>query len=1076
MPHVFSKVHPISLPVRWLAVILLSFFNSSLQADKPVLWLDAGKADSFTIEAEGVAAWHNAIDRNATFSQTDEDRRPQFKTKLNNRTTLYFDGNDFLDGPAVLAEGDDTFTIVALWRPHRIAIQSVIEQAGRGTGRRAALLQVGRAYGFNGQSNDFHNAVKLKANEWRLTAMIVNGSARENVIVLDNDSEPVIGTVDIEKQNVGVDGILIGRKLHANGEFLLGDIAEIRVFDAVLAQKELEKQLSDVKSKWGLRFDSRVPNVVETESQKPKTTMPVKTVSLAEQIEFFESNVRPLFVEHCYECHSGDSKTIKAGLRLDGPEWLSKGGDSGPVVVPGNPNESLLIESVRWESYEMPPKRKLSDSQIAALVKWVEMGAAWPSAGKQPIVTYTKKDLYDWEKFRNEHWSYQPVVKPLLPNVSNQSIIQNETDHFISARLGEAGLNAVQPADSATLIRRMYFDLIGLPPTPEVMDRWIARLNPTGSDKTGLRQDAVAELIDHLLDSPHYGERWGRHWLDVARYSDGYGGFLDNTGLPHAWRYRDWVVEAFNRDLPFDEFVRLQIAGDVVEHAASVQGKVNSQGAVAGLPTEPQIQAGSGDSRRASNSHAASVHYDAIATGFFALGPTYRSDGGDPDSVAQAKGETLDDRVDTFSRAFLGLTVSCSRCHDHKFDPIPQQDYYSLAGVFNNSNVREFPLAEQDIVRKYNDGQKAINDLDKKIKDKQNTIKKEKREATDEETQQTDAWKKDLEKLKKNAPPKYDVAHALGESGSNDMKVAIRGNLRRTGESAPRRFLRILAGNTPALFKNGSGRSQLAAAVTDPQNPLTARVFVNRVWMHHFGEALVRTPSNFGSLGETPTHPELLDWLAAEFVEAGWSIKWLHRKIMLSAAYQRSSQFVEHNFKADGDNRLVWRMSPRRLDAESWRDSLLAVTGELDQTMGGPPTDKVERKRRTLYFKVSRNGDQFASDKFLRLFDFPLMRATVAKRPTSTVPQQYLFMMNSPFMISRAKALMQRLNQAAETTEQRIELAYRLLYGRTPTQIEAKIGEEFVDATSNSTPNPGLSRWEQYAQVLLSSNEFMYLR
>ena len=390
----------------------------------------------------------------------------------------------------------------------------------------------------------------------------------------------------------------------------------------------------------------------------------------------------------------------------------------------------------------------------------------------------------------------------------------------------------------------------------------------------------------------------------------------------------------------------------------------------------------------------------------------------------------------------------------------------------------------------HDEHQKRIQELQKRIKQRRSAIQKEKREPNAAEQQDLDRWQQDADQLNETMPPGYDVAHALSDSGSEDMSVALRGNLRKPGEVAPRRFLRILAGNNPPHFRVGSGRLELAEAVVDADNRLTTRVFVNRVWLHHFGKALVRTPSNFGVLGEKPTHPNLLDWLAAEFVETGWSIKEMHRTIMTSATYQMCSDYNEESFRVDGDNRFIWRMNLRRLDAEAWRDTLLSITGELDCRIGGPPSDKMDSRRRSLYFKVSRNGDRFASDEFLRLFDFPLMRATVAKRPTSIVPQQYLFMMNSPFMIDRAKALATRLeyetsdegvtdeetpDERASNVDKRIQSAYRLLYCRLPSPRELGLGREYVNSLGRSE-NAGLTPWQQYAQVLLSSNELMYVQ
>ncbi len=761
----------------------------------------------------------------------------------------------------------------------------------------------------------------------------------------------------------------------------------------------------------------------------------------ADQIEFFESEIRPVLVEHCYDCHSTDAAELQAGLYVDSREGMLHGGESGAAIVVGKPAESLLIAAVKYEDSEMPPDRKLEPRQIDLLSKWVEMGAPWPevTSSQGGPVTAEAKDwsTFDWHTAQGSHWAWQPVQRPDIPAVADGSLtnqVGNPIDNFVVARRSQAGLHATPFAAPPILARRIYNDLIGIPPTPEQMQSFAAAA-------TVNHQRAVESLVDELLGSPMYGQRWGRHWLDVARFSDGRGGFLEgDKALDDAWRYRDWVVDAFNRDLPINEFIRLQIAGDL-----------------SGEPSQ------------------------AIATGFFALGPTYQSDGGDPDSIAQSKAETLDDRIDILTRGLLGITGSCARCHDHKFDPIPQQDYYSLAGIFNNSGTHELPLASDDIVKRFNDHEQAVKDLDSKIKSFRKKPKKDNQEEateqealTEEEQTQLDKWKADLAELKKTSPSMLDTAHALHDTGSEDMKVALRGNLLKTGDVAPRRFLRVISGAEPVRFSKGSGREELAAAIIAPQNPLTARVFINRIWQHHFGVGLVRTPSNFGSLGERPTHPELLDWLASEFVAEGWSLKSLHRQIMTSATYQLGGDYDEASFKADGDNRFLWRMSPRRMDVEAWRDSLLSVTGELDPSLGGPAHDNItETKRRTLYAKVGRNGDAFDSDEFLRLFDFPLMRSTVEQRPSSIVPQQFLFFMNSKFMIERAKALVGRLHRVSDSDEERIKQAYEWLYTRSPEPAELEIGLQFI---SRGSDGQGLSNWDRYAQVLLSSNEFMFVR
>jgi hypothetical protein len=747
----------------------------------------------------------------------------------------------------------------------------------------------------------------------------------------------------------------------------------------------------------------------------------------AEQIEYFESHVRPVLVEHCYDCHSTDAKDLEAGLYVDSREALIQGGESGPAIVVGDPNNSLLISAVKYESSEMPPDGKLKPSQIQALTKWVEMGAPWPKAIASPGVSEVAHQI-DWQVARKSHWAWQSVSKPEIPLAGEQAI-----DWFVSMQYKmQTDVQVTAPAQSHVLARRIYVDLIGIPPTIEQLQEFVA------ADEID-RPAAVGALVDELLMSPMYGQRWARHWLDVARYSEGQGGFLDNKKLEEAWRYRDWVVEQLNNDLPINEFIRLQIAGDLT-------GKVA----------------------------------DGVATGFFALGPTYQSDGGDPESKAQAASETLDDRIDTLTRGLLGITGSCARCHDHKFDPIPQLDYYSLAGVFNNTTVQDQPLEPAEIVQRFNDYQQQVKELNKQLGQIRKTLKKESREASPNEQKQLDEFNNQLAVLKANPPAAPTLSHQLRESSDGDMHVALRGNPLKTGPLAPRRFLRILAGPAPELFRHGSGRAELADAIVDPVNPLTARVFVNRIWMHHFGAGLVRTPNNFGRLGEPPTHPELLDWLASDFVAGGWSLKNLHRRILKSETYQLSSALLGTSFEADGDNRLLWRMNARRMDIEAWRDSLLAVTGELEATLGGPSVEDISAsKRRTLYGKVSRNGDVFPTDSFLRRFDFPLMRATVAQRPTSIVPQQFLFLMNSDFMVQRAKAFNARLHRLSADDQARIRLAYQILYARLPEETEMQIGLDFVNAeneTRASHSQAVLSPWEQYAQVLLSSNEFMYVR
>jgi cytochrome c553 len=732
-------------------------------------------------------------------------------------------------------------------------------------------------------------------------------------------------------------------------------------------------------------------------------------------IEFFESNVRPLLVERCYECHSAKSDPIEGGLRLDSRAGWQRGGDSGPVIVPGQPEESRLLKAVLYQdpTLAMPPDNALSKREIDLIRNWIEIGAPDPrgqeeKAGSRAI---------DFEAGR-EFWSFRPIANPQLPAIENRDWAQSPIDHFVLANLEESGLAPVPPASPRVLIRRTTFDLIGLPPTPEEIEVFLQESNRDP-------QSAFRNLIDRLLVSPHYGERWGRHWLDVARYADDQLRVeFFYRDLPHAWRYRDWVVRALNDDMPYDQFVMQQLAGDLL---------VDSFG--------PE---------------------STVATGFLALGMIYQDDGGTPESIAVAKAETLDDRVDTVTRGLLGLTVSCARCHDHKFDPIPTADYYSLAGIFQNTKyVEEAPLVEREIVDRYAKARQAIAEIEGKLAEAEKA----------EDVEQIAALKQQLNQQEQTAPPIYPRAHAMLEGGSEDMRVALRGNLLKPGELAPRRFLRVVAGDDPPRFTQGSGRIELARAIASENNPLTARVIANRIWQHHFGRGIVASASNFGELGARPTHPELLDWLASRLIESGWSLKSLHREILLSSTYQLSTRYDEHNHRIDSGNKWLWRMNRRRLDIEAIRDSVLAASGELDQRLGGVPvSDLLTSHRRTIYGAVRRDK-QTNSDELLRMFDFPNPRISSAGRSSTTVPQQQLFSLNSKFMIERAGALAARAQR--ESPNASIQHAFLLVLSREPSNEELALADSFINADS-AEPADEFSLWEQFCQVLISSNEALY--
>jgi len=1052
-----------------------------------------------------------------------------------------------------------------------------------------------------------------------------------------------------------------------------------------------------------------IPRFVLADEGAPQALKP-------EQVEFFEKKIRPVLLRHCYKCHSSDAKNVKGGLLLDTRETALKGGDSGPAVVPQNVAKSLLISALRQDGLEMPPEGKLPDAVIADFVKWIEMGAPDPRDGRA-----TARSQIDFEQ-AGKFWAFQPIENPQVPEVRRADWPQTDIDHFTLSRMDQMGLVPVAPATKREWIRRATFDLLGLPPQPEHVTAFVADQSPQAYDA----------VIDRLLKSKHYGERWGRHWLDVARYSEDQAHTFSVRKNTNGFRYRDWVVSAFNADMPYDKFVKLQIAGDLI-----------------------------GPDAEGSYDHL-------IALGFFGLGAQYYKNS----DAAQAAADELDDRVDTLTRGFLGITVSCARCHDHKFDPIPTQDYYSLAGIFRSSKLNNAPLCAPEDIRAYNAGRERIKKseaalkkflaeaketaaaskvgdiskymqavwryqvaaangrrakssdlarqaglnafllkrwigfLDPKRKgqvselDDWFALKPAAAEPIDSDSALPPAvaevadgfqqrlqrllgnddgvaitnlvdtsgdkphqagsprfvtplvtkvrptsgidvdirqakqlflvvsdggngkscdhadwiaprligsqgeldltqvkWKslkgfsggrinknyqgkpiraggktyprgvgvhapttivydlpagyerfraigaldnsgsdqggcgdqasvqfsvytekpvtgpvapgkdllsivlgkdgplavsdKDLENFlpgpkreqlrtlrsefedaKKSAPAMYAIAHAYAEGSIADMRVFIRGNPARKREVAPRRFLRILAGEQRPLYKQGSGRKELSADIASPDNPLTARVMVNRIWQHHFGRGIVATPSNFGKLGEVPTHPKLLDYLAARFIQSGWSIKTLHREIMRSATYRLSSSSHAANAEIDADNRFLWKMSRQRLDVEAWRDALLEVAGKLDRTLGGPSTNLADANnvRRTVYAQISRHE----LDSLLRLFDFPDANITSAQRTETTVPQQQLFVLNSPFMVAQAKAFSARLHrEAPDGDETRIRRAFALAYGRGPTDIELQLGLDYV--AGEPDPNNKLTLWESYAQVLLGSNEFIYL-
>ncbi len=730
-------------------------------------------------------------------------------------------------------------------------------------------------------------------------------------------------------------------------------------------------------------------------------------------VDYFETKIRPALAENCYSCHSAQAGKKKGGLVLDTKAGVLKGGDTGPAVVPGRPEQSLLLAAISQHGdLKMPPKKKLPEAVVAGFRRWIEMGAPDPRDKAATV------QALDWQAAR-QFWSFRPLRLPPLPAVRDAGWPKTDVDRFILARLEAEELRPALPADKRTLIRRATFDLIGLPPTPEEIDDFLEDHSPR----------AFERVVERLLASPHYGERWARHWLDVARYAEDQAHTFAVKPYTQAHRYRDWVINALNTDMPYDRFVQLQVAADLMEGT--------------GLGDLP-------------------------ALGFFGLGAQYYKNS----DAARAAADELDDRVDTLARGILALTVSCARCHDHKFDPIPTQDYYSLAGIFQSTKLADLPLVPRPEAERYLEGQRKVQEAEKRVKD---FAKAQKAKPEPDGKTRLAALQAELERVKKSVPPAPPMAHGLSEGTPADMHVFVRGNPAQPGEAAPRRFLRALAGDDPPRFRGGSGRLELARALTAKDNPLTPRVIVNRVWAWHFGRGIVGTPSNFGQLGERPTHPELLDHLAAGFVENGWSLKWLHREIVLSATYQLACEDNAEGRRKDPDNRLLGRGNRRRLDVESWRDALLAVAGQLDRSFGGPTLDlgTANNRRRTVYAKVSRHE----LNGLLRLFDFPDANITSERRTETTVPQQQLFVLNSPFFVAQAKALAARVKAEAADEETRVRRAYLLAYGRPATDAEVSLALHYLAAVDDPAEagRNQLTRWERYAQALLAANEFLYV-
>lgn len=802
-----------------------------------------------------------------------------------------------------------------------------------------------------------------------------------------------------------------------------------------------------------------------------------------EGIAFFESRIRPVLVEKCYSCHSAEAEKIKGGLRVDSRELIRQGGDLGPAVSPSHPESSLLLTAIRYEDgdLEMPPKERLPESVIADFERWISIGA--PDPRVETVEAKAAPSKIDLDEGR-KHWSFQPIANPPVPRVES-NWPKTDVDRFVLSKLDEQGLRPVPDASPISLLRRLYFDLIGLPPTAETVERFAAI-------PVSQVQDALAEERETLLASPEFGERWGRHWLDVARYADSSGG-AHNLPYPVAFRYRDYVVQAFQQDKPYDQFLREQIAGDL-------------------LPAESEEQR----------------NEQLTATGFLCVGVK------DLRERDQHRYTMLivEEQIDTVGRSLLGLTIACAKCHDHMFDPIPTEDYYALAGIFSSSepqlgvrrNRHKDPLTTRLQILagapvSFSDQQMAsmleqeVNMVPIRlgIRDEKRRLlidagllnSKEKEQEAFLEKQPTLL---EMQKKLEIAEAEFEAVVSAYQSmlphstmamrdrpnqeDIHDLRVHIRGDEKALGEKVPRGFPTVLTTeSTPKIDPNQSGRLALADWIASPDNPLTARVFVNRVWQHLFGAGLVDTPDDFGNTGQTPSNPLLLDHLATKFIEDGWSVKSLIRYLTDSRIYHLSTQHDAEGWEVDPDNRYCWQMTRRRLDANALRDSLLQLSGTLKP---GPPADpyvqpwvrdsrmkSIDRAAwlasangyRSLYLPLWR--DYIPDD--LTVFDFPEPSLVTGKRDLTTVPTQALFLMNNPAVADCAEGAAQRIRQKVpESDKGFIEQAYLTILNRPVNAEEQSEALEFL-RQFRATDSKAFSPEAALCQSLMASAEFRYL-
>jgi hypothetical protein len=781
-----------------------------------------------------------------------------------------------------------------------------------------------------------------------------------------------------------------------------------------------------------------------------------------EAIDFFEEKIRPVLAEKCYSCHSIMAEKVEAGLLLDSRAGMLSGGESGPAVEIGKANSSLIMDAIRHQTLQMPPDQRLSDEIIQDFAKWIDQGMADPRiidpSDTRPSGSASPSQGLAVDPIESQtHWAFQTLQRPPVPELpltdASAEAIHNPIDAFVVARLQKQNWSAAAIADKPTLIRRATFDLTGLPPTPEEVTDFLNDAAP----------DAYSRVIDRLLASPRYGQRWGRHWLDLVRYADS-NGADENHAMPVAWRYRDWVVDAFNIDRPYNDFLIEQLAGDLLVNDQCDEARVSEL---------------------------------LVATGMLVIGPKMLAE----QDKAKMRIDIVDEQIDTLSRTALGLTVACARCHDHKFDPISSKDYYALAGIFASTKTME----NEDFVSQWLERplpSQAIDaariayqpQIDAKRAERDALVAAARQQVidansgsvptaeidkhfTEEAKQRIAKADEELAAIEKGIPT-HALTMAVDEAKPIDLPIHIRGNHLRTSESAtPRGTIERLS-QTVAMEPipaESSGRLQLAHWLTNPQHPLTARVAVNRVWMWHFGQPLMRSPSNFGLRGERPTHQELLDWLAVEWCKEGYSMKWLHRLIMSSHTYQMTSSTDTYQDQ-DPDNHYLWRQNRRRLEIEPLRDAILAVGNGLDEQFNGPGVD-IQTPRRTIYMTINRAAlfDIFST------FDYVDPASHIEQRPVTTVPNQALMLMNHPLVHAQANQLAGHLLASEHDDSKRLSILWQIVYQREPTVSEYQHLIDYLDRVEklvnspNQTNDSRRAAWSSLIRTAIAASEFCYV-